>query len=421
MMAEYKESEKKLANFLNSIPFVKKNLKYFYQLINYFFYKKGYFIRSAFKIQEVSNKASEVFFGYYDKSPENETGQFLIYQQSERISKKKPSPNSPVHIILKNKRNGNEKIIGESHSYNWQQGTKLQWIDKNEFIYNFYDHAEDTYKSRIYDALNSNEISLLDSPIYDCYKKEYALTLNFARLSKLRPDYGYRNRKIKTDINNIEQDGIFYVDIANNTAHLIISLQQLVKIDTRSSMSGARHKVNHIMISPDGQRFIFLHRWFINGGKRFDRLLVSDKNGKSIKILVDQDMVSHCCWYDKDTIIGYFRHNSYGDSFYKIDVHTSNVQLLSEKLLGLGDGHPSVCNDLMVFDSYPDRSRMKKLFIYYFKDDTLKQIGEFFESLKYFGETRCDLHPKWNFDGSKIFIDSVHEGKRKLYDIQFSE
>ena len=129
-------------------------------------------------------------------------------------------------------------------------------------------------------------------------------------------------------------------------------------------------------------------------------------------------MVSHCCWNGNNEIIGYLKDNSYGANYYKIDLISGIRKLLSKKLLKFGDGHPSVFNNKMIFDSYPDRARMKHLFIYDINKDTIQEIGQFYESIKYFGETRCDLHPKWNYKGNKIFIDSVHEGKRKLYEIK---
>ena len=69
----------------------------------------------------------------------------------------------------------------------------------------------------------------------------------------------------------------------------------------------------------------------------------------------------------------------------------------------------------MIFDTYPNKSRMKKLFMYNMKSSDLKELGEFYEGLKYYNETRCDLHPGFSPDGKNIFIDSVHKGKRGLY------
>lgn len=414
-MNKFNKTEKKIAHFLSNIPAVKYYAKFLYQFLNYMLYRKRYTNKVSFSIKEVSDKSCESFFGYYDKSPENETGQYIIYHQTRLKTTRKPTTEN-IQIVVKDVLNNSESIIDESNSYNWQQGTKLQWISDVEFIYNYFDLEKEQYKSKIYNINKRKIEKVLGLPIYDCYKNEYALSLNFTRLIQLRPDYGYRNIKM-IDLKDHENDGIYYIDIEKNSSFLLIPLQKIIDISPKDSMRTAKHKINHIMISPDGSKFIFLHRWYTTNGKRYDRLLLSEKNGKYIRVLVDNDMVSHCCWYGNNSIIGYFRHTSHNDSFYIIDVKTANVRLLSNHLQLLGDGHPTVINNSMVFDSYPDRSRMKKLYIYSIDKDSLRVIGEFIEPLKYFGETRCDLHPKWNYNGSKIFIDSVHEGKRKLYEI----
>ena len=189
----------------------------------------------------------------------------------------------------------------------------------------------------------------------------------------------------------------------------------------QEEMKEALHKVNHIMISPDGKRFMFLHRYFING-QRFDRLMVADHKGENLKLLCDDDMVSHCCWLDNHTIIGYLRDKQYGDKFYKVEVNSGEKEILGKGIIDkYGDGHPTVNKGRLLFDTYPDKARMKHLFVFDLERNELEEIGEFYESLSYYNETRCDLHPRFSPAGDKIFFDSVHEGKRQLYWINLRE
>jgi Tol biopolymer transport system component len=85
-----------------------------------------------------------------------------------------------------------------------------------------------------------------------------------------------------------------------------------------------------------------------------------------------------------------------------------------------GDGHPSVYGNNILFDTYPNKSRMKKLLLFDVSSSELRELGEFYESFDFYAETRCDLHPRFSFDGKKVFFDSVHEGKRGLYMLELN-
>lgn len=417
-MSNFGAREKAIASILSNNPGLKNFIKKSYQWVNFLLNKKDYVLKSNYKVSEVDHSESESFFGYYDKSPENQDGSKIIFYRSNYNTSKLPTKSHYIEVVLKCLETNTFLIIDKTYAYNWQQGAKMMWLCNSKFIYNVYSESTKSYKSKIYDTIHRTYKDL-DFPIYDCFDEDLAFTLNYERLMDLRPDYGYRNIKSTTDYSDYSKDGIYKLSLKNNSIEHIISINQLINLKQVDSMIGAKHKVNHIMISPNGTKFMFMHRWLSKSGKRYDRLLVSNFDGSEVKIISDNEMVSHCCWQDESTIIGFLRNNGM-DGFYKINLNNYHISELSKELSAFGDGHPTIINNKMVFDSYPDRSRMKTLYVYDFDKNRLSVIAEFFESLKYYNETRCDLHPRFNKNASAIYFDSVHDGSRKLYSINLN-
>ena len=415
-MSDFNHKEKAVAALLSNSPLLKNAIKKSYQYFNFIFNKKNYLFKSKHEILEVDDTNQSSFFGYYDKSPENFSGNKVIYHRTKYDTKKLPSKSLSVQIVLKCLKTNNIEVVDQTYAYNWQQGSKLMWISENKFIYNIYSEELNKYQSKIYDTIHRT-FKVLDLPIYDCYKDETAYCLNYSRLMDLRPDYGYRNIESDIDYENYENDGVLKLSIFKNTYSVIISLKQLIDLDYLPSMKQAKHKVNHIMVCPDGSKIMFMYRWVSLTGKRYDRLLIANADGGNIKIVCDNEMVSHCTWKNNETIIGYLRYNG-EDNFYQINIERNETKYLSEKLKNFGDGHPTIINNKMIFDTYPDRSRMKKLYVYDLDVNKVIFIAEFFESLNFYNQTRCDLHPRFNADSSVIYFDSVHSGKRKLYKIE---
>ncbi len=413
-MAQFTLFEKILARFLSRFPFLKKGIKRSYQTINFIIYRKKHAYKSKFPIVKIASGNKESFFGYYDNSPINESNEYILFHSVEKNGTKNvPDSTQPIKIYLTECRTSQTIEIDESYAYNWQQGTKLQWLNTRKFIYNAFEDG--MYISKIIDVTSKSFIKKIKIPIYDCFQDIFALSLNFNRLHQLRPDYGYRKKNEAIDYMKNHNDGIFHIDFLTGNISLIITIERLIALHKKPSMHGAKHLVNHIMISPDGNHFVFLHRWITSRGIRFDSLVLSDSKGERVSILADDNMVSHCCWYGNEHIIGYLTHKMLGDQFYTINIKTNDVVPLSTILSKFGDGHPSFFQNKMVCDSYPNKARYKQLFIFNKETEEIEDIGEFLEPLNYNGETRCDLHPRWSLDGKSIFFDSVHEGKRHLY------
>jgi hypothetical protein len=75
----------------------------------------------------------------------------------------------------------------------------------------------------------------------------------------------------------------------------------------------------------------------------------------------------------------------------------------------------------LLSDTYPDSSTHERiLFLFNVVDNTKIDLGSFYADPGLKKENRCDLHPRWNRDGTKVCIDSVHENERQMYEIDVS-
>lgn len=415
----YNPFERQMARMLAASPKLKSKLKLFYVWGNRVIFKKTFPFQSSYTIHEIGAPNKESFYGYYDHSPLSKNEEYILFQEAKNKTSIAPVTQSQIEIILAEFKGGKELFRTSSKAYNWQQGSKLMYLEGDRFIYN--DMAKGKLISKIVQIKNLKNVLDIPYPIYDA-KADFALTLNFDRLTHFRPDYGYRSAGIKVDASafNDQEDGVFYVDFKTKERHLLISLNSLAQT-SGAPFENAEQWVNHIMISPSGTKFMFLHRWLDHGLKK-DALYVANIDGSETKCLTNGGMVSHCNWQNETKIIGYLRSKEHGDCYHQIDLSTHQVSKIQiPDHLSFGDGHPSVFQEKMLFDTYPDRHGLKHLMLFDLEKKELQKLGSFYEPLRYYDESRCDLHPRFSRDGNKVFFDSVHIGKRKLCYINLEE
>lgn len=423
-----KEGIKKL---IKSKPFLYKvctNIFYYtkYLIHRYFIIKR---VRKFYLNEKVSFIKLPVknnsFFGYYNISPFNNNSGLLWCETSE--NRTRGSKYSSVNIIYYNGLSDNKQVVAKSKAWNWQQGCMLQWFANSDhkIIYNNYDETHNEYYSEILD-LRSNERKSICKPIYSVARDgSFALTLNFDRNTVMRPSYGYFRKKI-TDLPSDSNDGIWFIDIEKNTSRLIITLDKLRKFEPDPTMANSKHKVNHIDITPDGKRFMFLHRWIGPEG-RFHRLFTANcKDGSDLYLLAGNELVSHNCWMtDSINIVSFSRLNDGRDRYNRYTDKEGFVETIGFRPENdvLEDGHPSISPDgrWMLTDDYPDKAKFSRLYLYDLINNKKYIIGIFHQPIKYHDENRIDLHPKWSKDGRFVSIDSGHRGKREFYVINVEQ
>jgi len=388
---------------------IKRILKRIYfKIMEIIYFNSRTWISDDYTIKKVGLiENSETFFGYYDKYPENKEGTHILFHRTYLSTRYKPNPEEPVEIVLFNKKNNKEKVVGQTTAYNWQQGARLMWLDNKSFIFNIFDKEFSSIKY----CISNNKSTRYPFTINDSFGDEFSLTLNYSRLNKVRPDYGYQNIDSQADLDD-DKDGIFLNDHFSKTQRLLISIESL-KQKVHKRYHEYDHWVNHIMISPDGSKFMFIHRWAYKSAKRHDLLYLYDLKTNSLELLSKFGMVSHMNWITNKEIFGFLK-GPVGNGYYSIDL-TNKELSLSKIFRQKTDGHPTICAQYAITDCYPNKKRMKNLFHYSFKNDLTSHIGSFKESTIFWGPTRCDLHPRLSDNSDIIYFDSVHEGFRRMY------
>lgn len=410
------EIERAGKKVFEQFPVIKRSAKRVYQLASVATSNEKF--KSEGDIVRVSpNDGFEYFYGYYDKSPWDSTDRFMICVKVKQAYKSvAPAESGVVGVI--DTQNGNEfHEIGITHSWNVQQSCMAQWMGpdfKSRIIYN--DFREGHYCAVIYNFETKKEEKVLPMAAYDVAQDgSFILSLDFSRLHRMRPGYGYSNLPDTTKGELCpDKTCIWKVDVATGVVTELFKYTEFAAFEPDETMKGAEHKVNHLMISPNCKRFMVLHRWF-QKGRKHTRLVTVNIDKTEMYNLSDDVFVSHCYWKNDAEILAFLRKKETGDHYYLMKDKTQEYKMYWPELRT--DGHCSYSPDkrLIITDTYPNRKRLASVYLCTEEDNRSRRIARVFSPFRYDNDCRCDLHPRWNREGTKICIDSVHEGKRGLY------
>ncbi len=376
---------------------------------------------SDLPIRQLTASPNHHFFGYYDKSPWNASDEMILALEVEDSSKApRPGQLASIGIIDANTLQFNP--IAETRTWNFQQGCMLQWLppgNRDSVVFN--DIEDGLYVARRFE-LDTNDVVSFTHPIY-CVSPDgkTALSLDFSRLHRLRPGYGYINIPDRTNDQAIpDSSGITLIDLESGDTSLLLSIRDIVGNES-AFPAGTHHWVNHLEFNPGGSRFMFIHRW-TDGSVRHSQLMVANSDGGNLEIVANDQLVSHCAWKSDTQILSWSRVGPTGANYHLYDLEYQRATTIGEDVLNV-DGHPSYSPDgkQLITDTYPDRERYQNLFQANADCTDANLIARFREPFKYKGEYRCDLHPRWNRSGTKICVDSTHNGTRQMFEIDLLE
>lgn len=368
------------------------------------------------------------WFGYYDKLQFDPTSRYVLGMEVA-FEHRSPRADDVIKIGMVDLQDGDRWIeLGESSSWNWQQGCMLQWLpgSASKIIWN--DRQDGQYVSRILDV-KSGEGRTVQSPVYSISPDgKTAITPDFRRIQDVRPGYGYPGFP-DPNFKDLapKESGIFKVDLETGKSTLILSLDEISKTGKiPKQQDDVKHYFNHLLFNPDGSRFISLHRWKYPHGKWLTRMITANIDGSDVRVVIDNGYVSHFIWRDPQHILAQSKatsdSRSWGDFLVRDETGAELVEV-GKGVLDSG-GHLTYLpgNEWILNDTYPKgKDRIQTPHLYHVASGKRIDLGHFPSPKIYTGEWRVDTHPRFSPDARYVCIDSAHKDQgRQLHLIDIS-
>ncbi len=359
-----------------------------------------------------------VFYGYYDTNPFSNNDD-LVLASCVRHDLKTPQKNSLMYVGYFNIKKNNPTFIhvGDTETWSWQQGCRLRWYSSksnNLIIYNKIVNGR--YGSIIQNILNKRVHRTISYPLYDiCKAGVWGLSLNFSRLQRLRPGYGYTIiDDISQHSNCPENDGVWLVNIKEDKASLVVSTKMLASYLPHESMNEATHYINHLQFNPGGSHFLLIHLWVDQTNKRYSRLFCVNRSTGDFVLLNNSGHVSHFNWINNDYFVLVAKIAENTVRYLKYHRTAGFSEIVGFEHLHK-DGHPSYFSDGKTFitDTYPNLFGVQRLLLYQ-KSKKPIVLDRHFSPTSFRGEVRCDLHPRLSTSEKYICFDIVFNNYRAI-------
>jgi len=380
-------------------------------------------------IRRITNGPGFHWFGYYDKHAFDPTNRFVLGMKTA-FEGRRPEQDDEIEVgMVDLEENDSWVPLGTTRAWCWQQGCMLQWVPGSASRVIWNDREQDRFVSRLLDVETGN-LETLEAPIYSISPDgTWAVTPDFRRINDMRPGYGYAGLSdpFRAELAPAEA-GIHRLDLQSGTSELFVSLKDVVDVPwPHGDFSPDKHYFNHLLVSPDGSRIEFLHRWYQPGlTTRKTRMLTCAADGSDLRIVCDGGFASHFIWQDPGHILVCC--NDTGERVMcLIDVITRGLEVIDSDDLPSKDGHftflPKPYSEWLLTDSSSAHGERRdiELALFHVPKREVTRLGTFRQAPEYEGEFRVDLHPRASRDGKLVTIDSAHEGGRQIYLVDVEE
>jgi len=369
------------------------------------------------------------FFGYYGITPWDSTGRYILCLETDFQDRMPKKDEAATVGIVDMERNREFIPLSKTLAWNFQQGAFQQWLPSapdRKIIYNDRDNGR--FISVIMDIVTGEKRKLPIAVSSVSPDGRSALGINFARLSRLHPVIGYVGGADPTaGVPQPDDDGVFKVDLETGETKLIVSIVDVVRAyKGPADLRGKTLWLSLTGYNPSGARFLFLARYARGPGMFDTAMFTADSDGgRNLRCIGEFGSgISHFAWVNDSKIFVTMDPDGkgHGSSYVFMTDGAKGYELFGNEVL-TRDGHPSFSpgGRWLLTDTYPDETMRQSLYLIDMTDGRHLTLGRFKHPARFLDTVRCDLHPRWNRDGTMVSFDSVDGNSRQVYIIQLTD
>ncbi len=369
--------------------------------------------------QITANGKEHLFASYYGINSFSQSEQYVTVLETD-IKYKLPDENEPATLGLVDLKTREFIPLSITRSWNFQQGCMAHWLGTSPdslIIYN--DLRQGKFVSVIMNVYSKKEIRVIPTPVCAVSPDgKKAISINFARLRLVRPDYGYGGdgQDSRKETPFPEDDGLFLINLETGSSELLVSYQQMKNL-VPPTKEGNMAWVNHVLFSRKGSKVFWLCRQKEGDGWITTAFTVNTDGANLQRCFPDLWDGSHFDWLNDDELMvtANWEGKQYAHVLFTIGV--KDFKRLGNGILDF-DGHGTFSPNQkwMVTDTYPGPgTREQKIFLMDMKTEAVISLGRFTEPEEFGGQWRCDIHCRWSPKGDMIGFNSTHTGSRQVY------
>lgn len=267
---------------------------------------------------------TNLFCGYYDVSPfrPNDPDYILIHATNASVYSL-PTIHTKIDLLLYQISTAEWRLLDSTPAWNWQQGSRLQWIDNCRIAYNIiYEHEVRCCLLNV----DTGKKEILPIPLSIVESQDKIISIDYCALTAAS-EYGYPGISQKSCASEVQ--------VYDYRKKDLVTVLDWKLLGALARPGATRQHINHILYSPDRSRFVFIFRYWVDN-KRLDSLIEYNLNTKKVREIIINQTVSHYCWNDNNNLFAWLIIDEV-PGHYLVDIEMKKVDFVS----GVNDGHPS--------------------------------------------------------------------------------